>query len=56
MAGHDKIISLQAAQEFAEKADGKVTFKVWDGLYHEIHNEPEQAKVFDYMLDWLDKH
>ncbi len=54
--GADSIISLQAVQEFAEKAGDKVTLKVWDGMYHEIHNEPEQAQVFAYMLDWLDKH
>jgi len=54
--GDDKIISAQACQEFAARADGKVTFKLWDDLYHEIHNEPEQQQVFAYMIDWLDKH
>jgi len=33
-----------------------VTLRLWDGMYHEIHNEPEQAEVFKVMLDWLDKH
>jgi alpha-beta hydrolase superfamily lysophospholipase len=54
--GADPIISLQACQEFASRAGDKVTFKIWDGMYHEIHNEPEQAQVFAYMLDWLGKH
>jgi alpha-beta hydrolase superfamily lysophospholipase len=54
--GSDSIISLQAVQEFAEKVGGKTTLKVWDGMYHEIHNEPEQEQVFVYMLDWLDRH
>jgi alpha-beta hydrolase superfamily lysophospholipase len=54
--GADPIISAQAAREFASKDGHKITFKLWDGLYHEIHNEPEQAQVFDYMLDWLGKH
>jgi alpha-beta hydrolase superfamily lysophospholipase len=52
----DKIISAQACQEFAARADGKVTFKLWDGLYHEIQNEPEQEQVFAYMLEWLERH
>lgn len=52
----DKIISAQACKEFAARANGKVTFKLWDGLYHEIHNEPEQQQVFAYMIDWLDSH
>jgi acylglycerol lipase len=52
----DPITSAKASQEFAEKAGDKVTFKLWDGLYHEIHNEPEKAEVFKAMLDWLGKH
>jgi len=26
------------------------------GLYHEILNEPEQAKVIDDLVAWLDAH
>jgi acylglycerol lipase len=33
-----------------------VTIKLWDGLYHELHNEPEKEQVFKFMIDWLDKH
>ena len=54
--GADPIISVQACRDFTSKAGDNVTFKVWDGLYHEIHNEPEQAQVFAYMLDWLGQH
>jgi alpha-beta hydrolase superfamily lysophospholipase len=52
----DPITSARASQEFARKAGDKVTIKVWDGLYHEIHNEPEKAEVFKVMLGWLDRH
>jgi alpha-beta hydrolase superfamily lysophospholipase len=52
----DPIISIQAVKEFAEKTGEKVTLKIWDGMYHKIHNEPEQEQVFAYMLDWLGKH
>jgi alpha-beta hydrolase superfamily lysophospholipase len=52
----DPITSAKASREFAERAGDKVTLKVWDGLYHEIHNEPEKAEVFKVMLDWLGKH
>jgi alpha-beta hydrolase superfamily lysophospholipase len=51
----DPITSAQASREFAQKAGDKVTLKVWDGLYHEIHNEPEKEQVFACMLDWLEK-
>jgi alpha-beta hydrolase superfamily lysophospholipase len=32
------------------------TLKVYEGLYHEIHNEPEQKEVLKEVADWLDKH
>jgi alpha-beta hydrolase superfamily lysophospholipase len=52
----DPITSAKAAQEFAEKGGDKVDLKLWNGMYHEIHNELDRSQVFAYMLDWLDKH
>jgi acylglycerol lipase len=52
----DKLVYIRGSREFAKEAGDKVTLKEWDGLYHEIHNEPQQAQVFAYMLDWLEKH
>jgi alpha-beta hydrolase superfamily lysophospholipase len=55
----DKLTFASGSEDFAKLARGKnkdVTLKVWDGLYHEIHNEPEQAEVFKVMIEWLDKH
>jgi alpha-beta hydrolase superfamily lysophospholipase len=54
--GADPIISLQAVQEFAERAGDRATLKIWDGMYHEIHNELEKEQVLAYMINWLDKH
>ncbi|MBN2387029.1 MAG: lysophospholipase [Anaerolineales bacterium] len=34
----------------------KITLKLWHGLYHELHNEPEREQVFEYLLAWLDRH
>jgi acylglycerol lipase len=33
-----------------------VTLKAYDGLYHEILNEPEQEQVLDDMCAWLAAH
>jgi len=51
----DPITSAKASQEFAQKVGNKATLKIWDGLYHEIHNELEKTEVFNIMLDWLGK-
>jgi alpha-beta hydrolase superfamily lysophospholipase len=50
----DRLTSAPASQEFARRAGEKVTLVLWDGFYHEIHNEPEQAEVFQTMIPWLD--
>lgn len=33
-----------------------VTLKLWDGMYHELHNEAVKEQVFKFMIDWLDRH
>ena len=49
----DELTSHKATQEFANKAQGDVTIKLWDGFYHELHNEPEKIQVLDYIYNWI---
>lgn len=51
----DRLTSAGASREFAEQAGSVCSLKIWEGLYHEIHNEPEQVEVFEYLQNWLDK-
>jgi alpha-beta hydrolase superfamily lysophospholipase len=32
------------------------THKVYDGLFHEVFNEPEQDAVLDDVVAWLKEH
>jgi len=52
----DRLTSSKATQEFAAQAPGDVTLKLWEGFYHETHNEPEKAEVLGFMIDWLRAH
>ena len=52
----DRITSVEASRQFAGQIPGQCTFKLWDGLYHETHNEPEQKAVIAFMIDWLNVH
>ncbi len=52
--GSDPITSSQASREFAEKAGELCSLKIWEGLYHELQNEPEQNQILAYMVKWLD--
>ena len=51
---NDKILETQSINEMKDKLKSKeMYFKVWDGLYHEIHNEPERDLVMRYVLSFL---
>jgi alpha-beta hydrolase superfamily lysophospholipase len=53
--GADGITSAQASEDFAKRVTGDVTFKKWEDLYHEIHNEPEQGEVLAMVVAWINK-
>jgi acylglycerol lipase len=42
--------------KLAAKNNKDVTLKLWEGMYHEVHNEPEKEQVLQFMIDWLDRH
>lgn len=55
----DTLVYPGGSEDFAKLAgetNKDVTLKLWDGMYHELHNEPEQAEVFKVMIEWLDRH
>lgn len=50
----DKILETDAIIELKDKlASNELYFKAWNGLYHEIHNEPERDQVMRYVLTFL---
>lgn len=55
----DKLTSPDGSREFAEKAPQHlVTLKLWEGFYHELHNEPEpdRSEAIAYITNWLNAH
>ena len=55
----DKLTFPSGSEDFAKLASENnkdVTLKLWDGLYHEIHNESQKAEVFKVMIEWIEKH
>ncbi|GEP84367.1 putative lysophospholipase [Staphylococcus piscifermentans] len=50
----DKILDTDAILEIKKRVKtDELYFKAWDGLYHEIHNEPERPLVMRYILSYL---
>jgi lysophospholipase len=53
----DRLVSAGGSKLLAERI-GSVdkTLTLYDGLFHEIFNEPERDQVLDDVVRWLDKH
>ena len=53
----DLLVPPDASRMVAERAGSADKRLIeYDGLYHEILNEPEQEKVMDDLVAWLDAH
>ena len=52
----DELGYAEGSREFSSRIKGDCKLKIWPGLFHEIHNEPEKQLVFDSLRGWLDKH
>jgi alpha-beta hydrolase superfamily lysophospholipase len=52
----DRCVDPQATVALAARLSGDVTLKTWEGLYHELHNEPEKNEILSFIVAWMDKH
>jgi alpha-beta hydrolase superfamily lysophospholipase len=52
--GADRIGYPSGTREFAARVPGDCTVHVYDGLYHEVHQEPEAPRVLGDVVAWLD--
>jgi acylglycerol lipase len=50
----DLITSPEGSREFAGKTK-MAELKIWEGGYHELHNEPFKEEVFRYIADWINR-
>jgi alpha-beta hydrolase superfamily lysophospholipase len=51
----DRLVPIAGSEMVVDRAGSEdKTFKRYDGLFHEILNEPERQQVLDDIADWLD--
>jgi alpha-beta hydrolase superfamily lysophospholipase len=50
--GDDQITSPEGSREFSQKS-GNTQLRIWEGGYHELHNEPFKDEVFKYIINWI---
>jgi alpha-beta hydrolase superfamily lysophospholipase len=48
----DKICSPAGSAEFASKT-GMAQLKIWEGGFHELHNDLNKSEVVDYTINWI---
>lgn len=54
-AGDDEVCDPDAAQTFARAVQGApVDFRRYDGLYHELFNEPQKDQVIEDLVRWME--
>ncbi|MEK4177702.1 alpha/beta hydrolase [Aeribacillus sp. FSL K6-1305] len=55
--GEDKIVDKSAVQKWYSQLNlTEKSYKEWEGLYHEIFNEPERELVFQDALRFTESH
>jgi alpha-beta hydrolase superfamily lysophospholipase len=48
----DQICSPDGSREFASKTK-LAKLKIWDGGYHELHNDFYRDELFSYIISWI---
>ena len=49
------IVSKKSIHDFCEQSE-ICSEKIWNGLYHELHNEPEYLSVLEFTSEWIDSY
>ena len=49
----DRITDFHGSSELAERCTGDVHLELYNGFYHELHNEPIAKTVMNKVADWM---
>jgi len=52
--GRDDMITSPAGSVRVAEAAPKATLKLWEGGYHELHNDILRDDHFDFIIEWID--
>jgi lysophospholipase len=53
----DGLVDAESSRLIAERAGSPdLTLHIYEGLHHEVYNEPEQERVLDDLVGWLKAH
>lgn len=53
----DRLCAISGSQQFFERVGSTdKTLRVWEGAFHELHNEPESDEVIGVVTQWIVDH
>ncbi|UWZ33664.1 lysophospholipase [Dactylosporangium roseum] len=53
----DRLVDAESSRLIAARAgSADLTLHVYEGLHHEVYNEPERERVLDDLVGWLNAH
>ena len=52
----DALTDPEATEAFAQRVQGPITLRLWEGLYHETYHEPEKEEVLKFLVNWIAHH
>lgn len=52
-ATQDKLTLASGSQQFADNNPENVTLKLWEDVYHEIHNDVKRNEMFAFIKNWM---
>ena len=53
--GADRLTSRAASEAFVAASRGKARLRIWDGAFHEIHNEPDWEELATFVVAWIEE-
>jgi len=51
----DQIILPSGTVDLGKRIKSEIEVKIWEGLYHEIHNESNREEIFEYVVSWMEE-
>jgi alpha-beta hydrolase superfamily lysophospholipase len=51
----DRLTSYRASEEFAKNTGDKVELILYEGAFHELHNDINKNEVIEKMVSWINK-
>ncbi len=51
----DRITDAQATKSFVERNPDQITLQIYQGVYHELHHEPESPRILEGIYVWMNQ-